>query len=117
MATEEIISISLYLLVLSAYFTASFFASGWILKKLERLTYKAKIPLRAGLLSFFFAPTVFACGAAAFVPFPILLVSEVISEPDACPGQIGFAAPTIIIFWFVCMFVYLLKLAIEKRLS
>ena len=76
--------------------------------------YKANIPLRAGVLTFFFAPTVFACGAAAFVPFPILLVTEIVSEPSACSGQVRFALPTLAIFWALCVVVYLSKLAISR---
>ncbi|MCA0894906.1 hypothetical protein [Microbulbifer agarilyticus] len=114
MDTEEITYIVLYLLLLVAYFTAAFFTSRWLWRRLEQISYMVKIPLRAGVLTFFFAPTVFACGAAAFVPFSVLLVTELVSEPTACSGQIGFALPTLAIFWALCVVVYLSKLAIGR---
>ncbi|MFC6980381.1 hypothetical protein ACFQH7_17180 [Microbulbifer taiwanensis] len=117
MDTEEIIYIVLYLLLLVTYFTTAFFTSRWLWRRLDRLGYKAKIPLRAGVLTFFFAPTVFACGAAAFIPFPVLLVTEIVSEPSACSGQVGFALPTLEIFWVLCVVVYLSKLAIGRLRS
>ena len=113
MELDQLLPITLYLFVLAAYFTAAFFALRWLWRKTTHLNFWVSTVIRSCSIAIFFAPTVFACGAAAFVPFPILLISEISSEPNACSGQLEGAYKILIVSWIIYVAILLSKKAID----
>jgi hypothetical protein len=47
-------------------------------------TMATRVLARSGAVAFLFSPTFYACGAAAPVPFPILLVAESFMDDGGC---------------------------------
>ena len=77
----------------------------------------ARVALRSFWFAFAFTPAVAACGAVAVVPFPLLLLGELILPPSEVCGP--FVPPNLILVglaWFTSSMLYAaLMLATRHR--
>ena len=81
----------------------------WRRTKAQKTVYRVFV--RTFFIAFFLSPTFFACGAAAFTPFPLLVLSEIIVPLNPCSRQVNWNLPIVGVTWCVALFAYVLVLA------
>jgi len=76
----------LYLGLLAAYLVTAGALFWFILRRTRRWSVMPWLQaiVRTGCIAILFAPTIFACGAAAPIPFPLLVASEILAPTSWC---------------------------------
>jgi hypothetical protein len=77
-----------------------------------------RVLVRSGAIAFLFSPTFVACGAAALIPFPILLVSESFMDDEGCGIITSFLAWNsefvVLPMFALVLLIYVVKLWITR---